>query len=43
MTGFRIFGIVLAIVGVAAAAFPGWFGAMTRAALWIWRAAQPAT
>lgn len=32
MTGFRIFGIVLAIVGVAAAAFPGWFGPLTGAA-----------
>jgi len=29
MSGFRIFGIVLAVLGVVAAVFPGWFGALT--------------
>ena len=29
MSGFRIFGIVLAVVGVVAAIFPRWFGALT--------------
>ncbi len=29
MSGFRIFGIVLAVVGVVAAAFPNWFGPLT--------------
>ncbi len=29
MSGFRIFGIVLAVVGVVAAVFPNWFGALT--------------
>ena len=29
MSGFRIFGIVLALVGVAAAVFPNWFGPLT--------------
>ncbi len=29
MSGFRIFGIVLAVVGVVAAIFPGWFGPLT--------------
>lgn len=32
MTGYRIFGIILAVVGVAAAAFPGWFGPLTGGA-----------
>lgn len=29
MSGFRIFGIVLAVVGVVVAIFPGWFGPLT--------------
>ena len=29
MSGFRIFGIVLALVGVVVAIFPGWFGPLT--------------
>jgi hypothetical protein len=29
MSGFRIFGIVLALVGVVAAVFPNWFGPLT--------------
>lgn len=29
MTGFRIFGIVLAVVGVVAAVFPNWFAPLT--------------
>ena len=29
MSGFRILGIVLAIVGVVASAFPSWFGPLT--------------
>jgi len=29
MSGLRIFGIVLAVVGVIAAVFPGWFGPLT--------------
>ena len=29
MSGFRILGIVLALVGVVAAIFPGWFGPLT--------------
>ena len=31
MTGFRIFGIVLAVVGIVAAVFPQWFGPLTGA------------
>jgi hypothetical protein len=31
MSGFRIFGIVLAVVGVVATIFPEWFGPITRA------------
>jgi hypothetical protein len=31
VSGFRIFGIVVALVGVAAAIFPEWFGFLTRA------------
>lgn len=30
MSGFRIFGFVLAAVGVVAAVFPAWFGPLTR-------------
>ncbi len=29
MSGYRIFGIVLAVVGVIAAVFPSWFGPLT--------------
>ena len=29
MSGFRIFGIVLAVVGVVVAIFPAWFGPLT--------------
>ena len=29
MSGFRIFGIVLSVVGVVVAIFPGWFGPLT--------------
>ncbi len=29
MSGFRIFGIALAMLGIAAAIFPGWFGPLT--------------
>lgn len=29
MSGFRILGIVLAVVGVVAAVFPNWFGPLT--------------
>ena len=29
MSGFRIFGIVLAVAGIVAAVFPGWFGPLT--------------
>ena len=29
MSAFQIFGIVLAVVGVVAAVFPGWFGPLT--------------
>ena len=29
MSGFRIFGIVLAVVGIAATIFPHWFGPLT--------------
>ncbi|NNK44250.1 MAG: hypothetical protein HKP46_16550 [Myxococcales bacterium] len=29
MSGLRIFGIVLAVVGVIVAVFPGWFGPLT--------------
>ena len=29
MTGFRIFGIALAVLGVVAAVFPNWFGPLT--------------
>jgi hypothetical protein len=29
MSGFRIFGVVLAILGVVAAVFPTWFGPLT--------------
>ncbi len=29
MSGFRIFGIVLAVVGVVASIFPEWFGPLT--------------
>jgi len=29
MSGFRIFGIVLAVIGVVAAVFPNWFGPLT--------------
>ena len=29
MSGFRIFGIVLALIGVVAAIFPNWFGPLT--------------
>ncbi len=29
MSGLRIFGIVIAVVGVIAAAYPGWFGPLT--------------
>lgn len=31
MSGFRILGIVLAVVGVVATVFPEWFGPITRA------------
>jgi len=29
MSGFRIFGMALAVLGVVAAAFPSWFGPLT--------------
>jgi len=29
VSGLRIFGIVIAVVGVIAAAYPGWFGPLT--------------
>lgn len=29
MSGFRIFGIVLAVIGIVAAVFPNWFGPLT--------------
>lgn len=29
MSGYRIFGIVLAVLGVVAAVFPNWFGPLT--------------
>lgn len=29
MSGFRIFGIVLAVLGIVAAVFPHWFGPLT--------------
>lgn len=29
MSGFRIFGIVLAVLGIAASMFPHWFGPLT--------------
>ena len=32
MTGYRIFGIVLAVIGVVAAVFPHWFAPLTGAA-----------
>lgn len=32
MSGFRIFGIVVAIIGVAATLFPSWFSFLTQAA-----------
>ena len=31
MSGFRIFGVVLAVVGVVAALFPSWFAPLTGA------------
>jgi len=30
MSGFRIFGIVVAVFGIVAAIFPDWFGFLTR-------------
>ncbi|MBT8492230.1 MAG: hypothetical protein KJO07_04150 [Deltaproteobacteria bacterium] len=30
MSAYRIFGIVLAVVGLAAAVFPAWFGPLTQ-------------
>ncbi|MEZ4266577.1 MAG: hypothetical protein R3F39_09380 [Myxococcota bacterium] len=32
MSGFRIFGIAVAVVGVIAAVFPHWFGPLTGGA-----------
>lgn len=32
MSGFRIFGLVLAVLGLAASIFPSWFASLTQAA-----------